>query len=75
MCPHQYVSSIFHKSFIEVNEEGTEAACFPGGAGGWYGCSRVLNFEADHPFAFIIRQDTRGEVLFTGHVLNPLLAR
>ncbi|KAG8377668.1 hypothetical protein BUALT_Bualt08G0056800 [Buddleja alternifolia] len=47
-----YVSSIFHKSFIEVNEEGTEAAgativCFDG-------CSMMieekLDFVADHPF-------------------------
>ncbi|ONI32836.1 hypothetical protein PRUPE_1G389300 [Prunus persica] len=65
-----YVSSTFHKSFIEVNEEGTEAAaasaivdklqCMP------------TDFVADHPFLFLIREEFTGTVLFTGHVLNPL---
>lgn len=67
-----YVSSVFHKSVVEVNEEGTEAAA---------GTAAVLllrslpmdplDFEADHPFVFVIREDTTGVVLFTGHLLNP----
>jgi serpin B len=72
-----YVSSIFHKSFVEVNEEGTEAAaasaaiCMP--------LSiplpiRPIDFIADHPFLFVIREDMAGVVLFVGHVVNPLLA-
>jgi len=70
-----YVSSIFHKSFIEVNEEGTEAA----GASAAVVTLRSLpvgpfDFVADHPFAFVIREDMTGVVLFTGHVLNPLLS-
>ncbi|MED6192796.1 hypothetical protein PIB30_013427 [Stylosanthes scabra] len=69
-----YVSKIYHKSFIEVNEEGTEATAasvvtielqsmrlnFP------------TNFVADHPFLFLIREDVTGTVLFIGQVLNPL---
>ncbi|KAK1383486.1 SERPIN domain-containing protein [Heracleum sosnowskyi] len=69
------VSNIFHKSYIEVNEEGTEAAastavrfrrC----------CGRVKppGFVADHPFMFMIREETSRIVFFTGAVLNPLLA-
>ncbi|KAG6534641.1 hypothetical protein ZIOFF_008544 [Zingiber officinale] len=69
-----YVSSIFHKSFIEVNEEGTEAAA--ASAAGLMLCSMPLrmdplDFEADHPFMFLIREDMTGVLLFTGHVLNP----
>ncbi|XP_042460736.1 serpin-ZXA-like, partial [Zingiber officinale] len=66
-----YVSSIFHKSFIEVNEEGTEAAA--ASAAGLMFCSGKLrmDFDADHPFMFLIREDMTGVLLFTGHVLNP----
>ena len=68
------VSSIFHKSFVEVNEEGTEAA-----AASAVGIKRLMlclpvDFVADHPFLFLIREDTSGVVLFVGHVVNPLLA-
>lgn len=69
-----YVSSIFHKSFIEVNEEGTEAAAATAAVIKLRGLlSRPLDFVADHPFVFMIREDLTGVVLFMGHVLNPLL--
>ncbi|CAA3033219.1 serpin-ZX-like [Olea europaea var. sylvestris] len=70
-----YVSSIFHKSFIEVNEEGTEAAAAT--AGVVMLCSFViedeLDFVADHPFLFVVREDTTGVLLFIGQIDNPLL--
>jgi len=69
------VSSIFHKSFVEVNEEGTEAAA-ASAVGIIFLCSyrRPVDFVADHPFLFLIREDTSGAVLFVGHVVNPLFA-
>ncbi|PHU20879.1 Serpin-ZX [Capsicum chinense] len=69
-----YVSNIFHKSFIEVNEEGTEAAA----ATACVVKERALmvdekvDFVADHPYLFLIREDVTGVVLFVGSVLNPL---
>ncbi|XP_038970279.1 serpin-ZXA-like [Phoenix dactylifera] len=69
------VSSVFHKAFIEVTEEGTEAAAAT--AAVLMKCSAVrnpLDFVADHPFLFLIREDITGVVLFVGHVINPLLA-
>ncbi|CAL4926233.1 unnamed protein product [Urochloa decumbens] len=70
------VSSILHKSFVEVNEGGTEAAAasvilMRGSA---LGHTLNTDFIADHPFLFLIREDTTGMVLFVGHVVNPLLA-
>ncbi|KAM1434642.1 hypothetical protein ACFX2I_042704 [Malus domestica] len=65
-----YVSSIFHKSFIEVNEEGTEAAA--ASAGVISQRSMPMTFVADRPFLFTIREETTGTVLFIGNLLNPL---
>jgi serpin B len=69
-----YVSSIFHKSFIEVNEEGTEAAAASAAVISLRGLPRneKIDFVADHPFLFLIREDLTGTVLFIGHVVNPL---
>ncbi|KAH7673536.1 Serpin family protein [Dioscorea alata] len=70
-----YVTSVIHKSFIEVNEGGTEAAA----ASAVIMCGSApvflppLDFVADHPFLFLIREDMTGVVLFVGHVINPLL--
>ncbi|KAJ4964808.1 hypothetical protein NE237_016657 [Protea cynaroides] len=70
------VSNIFHKSYLEVNEEGTEAAA----AAAVLIMNRclvlsfdVIDFVADHPFMYMIREDRTGVVLFIGHVVNPLL--
>ncbi|GAB4848859.1 hypothetical protein Ancab_003653 [Ancistrocladus abbreviatus] len=69
-----YVSSIFHKSFVEVNEEGTEAGAASAVVVNYKSISFAskVDFVADHPFLFLIREDITGVVLFTGHVLNPL---
>ncbi|XVE94821.1 hypothetical protein REPUB_Repub02eG0042800 [Reevesia pubescens] len=68
------VSDIFHKSFIEVNEEGTEAAAATAGLIKLRGLifGQKIDFVADHAFLFLIREDVTGVVLFIGHVLNPL---
>jgi len=72
-----YVSSILHKSFVEVNEEGTEAAAtsvtkMVGGGCPSFIKEDKIDFVADHPFLFLIREHTTGTVLFVGHVFNPL---
>ncbi|VFQ99132.1 unnamed protein product [Cuscuta campestris] len=69
-----YVSQIFHKSFIEVNEDGTEASAATA-AIATRGVSREepLDFVADHPFLFFIREDSTGVILFIGNVIDPLL--
>ncbi|PNX62821.1 serpin-ZX-like protein [Trifolium pratense] len=73
-----YVSNIFQKSFIEVNEEGTEAAAVATTCMATAMCGYVveppppIDFVADHPFLFLIREDLSGTILFVGQVLNPL---
>ncbi|KAF7137920.1 hypothetical protein RHSIM_Rhsim07G0233000 [Rhododendron simsii] len=72
-----YISSIFHKSFIEVNEESTKAAAASAvvmsKASRRLSIPLKIDFVADHPFLFVIREDMTGAVLFIGQVLNPLV--
>ena len=61
--------------FIEVDEEGTEAAA-ASAAVIKFGSSRLsskINFVADHPFLFIVREDMTGTLMFVGKVLHPLV--
>jgi serpin B len=62
-----------HQAFVEVNEEGTEAAAVTGHVGGNAPGpvpQRVL-FRADHPFLFLIQHNRTGVILFLGRVINP----
>jgi serpin B len=69
-----YISSVRHKSFVEVNEEGTEAAAATATEVALRSQHPKMDFVADHPFIFLIREDINGVVLFMGHVVNPLLS-
>jgi serpin B len=70
-----YISSVKHKTFIEVDEEGTEAAAVTSvtisytSAGG--GGDGSIEFRADHPYIFVIREQTTGAILFMGKVIEP----
>ncbi|GER53406.1 serpin-like protein [Striga asiatica] len=63
---------------VEVEEQGTEAAAVSDSMLEAT-CSRyrpvdLFDFVADHPFLFVIREETNGVVLFVGQVVNPLLS-
>lgn len=64
-----YVSQVVHKAFIEVNEEGTEAATATGI--GVNALSLTPMFNANHPFLFFIRHNDTGAILFMGRLLKP----
>ncbi len=66
-----YVSAAFHKAFVDVNEEGTEAAAATGFGLRSLAVERAQTFSADHPFLFLIRCGSTGSVLFLGRVSDP----
>ncbi|KAA0708624.1 Leukocyte elastase inhibitor A [Triplophysa tibetana] len=65
-----FLSSVTHKAFVEVNEEGTEAAAAT--AGIMLCClSLPIYFKADHPFLFFIRHNPTNSILFIGRFRGP----
>lgn len=68
-----YVSEVYHKTFVEVNEEGTEAAA----ATGVVMMPRCLMpmppepMVVDHPFIFMIYDKCSNSILFMGKIYNP----
>ncbi|KAM9164765.1 serpin B6-like [Pangshura tecta] len=66
------LSEVVHKSFVEVNEEGTEAAAATGVIM-LKGCCLQIppQFTADHPFLFFIRHNKTGNILFYGRFCSP----
>jgi serpin B len=67
-----FISAVIHKAFVEVNEEGTEAAAATGVVVGVTSIAPPPpTFKADHPFVFFIRDNATRSILFLGRVLNP----
>jgi serpin B len=69
-----YIALVIHKAFVEVNEEGTEAAAATAvvmRAGAVMRPEEPVKFTADHPFLYIIRDDRTGDILFLGRLADP----
>ncbi|XP_030841192.1 leukocyte elastase inhibitor [Strongylocentrotus purpuratus] len=73
-----HISAVIHKAFVDINEEGSEAAaatafgmnammslCPPGER------EKPILFRADHPFLFMIRHRSTKSVLFMGRMMDP----
>jgi serine protease inhibitor len=68
-----FILRVIHQTFIDVKEEGTEAAAativemldsaYPGGG--------PLHFVADRPFVYVIKENSTGAILFMGKVGKP----
>ncbi|XP_019481935.1 PREDICTED: serpin B3-like, partial [Hipposideros armiger] len=65
------LSKIVHKSFVEVTEEGTEAAAATGEEVIAYSGPTYGNFRCDHPFLFFIKHNKTNSILFLGRVSSP----
>lgn len=66
-----FISAVIHKAFVEVNEEGTEAAAATGVVMGIESVVVTPTFRADHPFVFALRDTKSGTLLFLGRVVDP----
>ena len=68
------ISEVVHKAFVDVSEQGTEAAAATGitmRATAMRMPEQAVVFRADHPFIFLIRDTSTGVILFIGHLMNP----
>lgn len=66
-----FLSQAFHKCYLEVNEEGTEAAAASSAALASRSLGAAVIFVADHPFLFFIRHNKTKSILFLGRFSSP----
>jgi serpin B len=70
------IGFVIHQSYVDVNEEGTEAAAATAVGMEATGINphpqpQPILFNADHPFIFFIQHEETGQILFMGKVGNP----
>jgi serpin B len=69
-----WIAQVKHKAFVEVNEQGTEATGATAVEMTAKSAISNLEFRADRPFLFLIRDHQTGAVLFMGRLANPAAA-
>lgn len=72
-----FISQVIHKSFLRIDEKGTEAAAATGIEIEVTSAPRVppVVFRADRPFFLVIRDKESGALLFMGRIVSPEPAR
>jgi serpin B len=68
------ISEVLHKAFVDVNEQGTEAAAATAVVVGVTSLplpQEPVVFNADHPFLFLLRDNRTGAILFLGRLVDP----
>jgi serpin B len=70
-----YISKVIHKAYIDVNEEGTEAAAATAVIMERFsiGGSEEIIFDCNHPFVYLIQHKQTGTILFMGSILDPTI--
>ena len=72
-----YISDVFHKTWLSLDEQGTEAVAVSEGFMAPFGTGRIptpppeVSVHVDHPFLFVIQQCDTGACLFIGRVTEP----
>ncbi|HEX7320958.1 MAG TPA: serpin family protein [bacterium] len=66
-----YIENVIHQAFVEVNEEGTEAAAATEVTMDYISDEIFEEFNANHPFIFAIQERNTGNILFLGRVSDP----
>ncbi len=71
--PGIFIAAVIHKAYVDVNEEGTEAASATGVVMAPRAAAprELPEFRADHSFLFLIRDSRTGSILFLGRLANP----
>jgi serpin B len=70
-----FISQVVHKTFLRIDEKGTEAAAATGIEVEVTSAPAVPppTFRADHPFLILIRDNPSGAVLFLGRISHPTM--
>ncbi|MDD4385510.1 MAG: serpin family protein, partial [Bacteroidales bacterium] len=71
--PELKIDEVYHKAFVEVSEEGTEAAAATAVVIVRKSVGVTLEFNVNRPFMFLIRDNVSGTIVFMGRVTNPSL--
>jgi serine protease inhibitor len=68
-----YIGAVIQKAYVDVNEEGTEAAAATAVTGVLAALRPTppIIFRADQPFMFVIRDNRSRSILFIGRASNP----
>jgi len=67
-----YISEVVHKSFLKIDEEGTEATAVTSVGFGRIGGPVIPNFFASNPFLFAIWKSNSNSILFLGKIEKPV---
>lgn len=66
-----YISKVKHKTFVDVYEEGTEAAAVTSVEIGITSVGQDIVMRCDRPFVFVIREKNSNSILFIGKIIKP----